>query len=442
VAGLSRVAQADAIRRVYPGVLGKLLGFAGSLADAEDAVHDAIERALSSWTTSGLPDSPEAWLVTVAQNAHRDRQRRARRTESHGDAVDVLAQLSPWARIAVADPEVLRGFKDELLRLLFACCHPALEDGESAALALATVVGLSNDEIARAFVVAPRSMEQRLTRARKRLREKGDVEGTTPERGLRRLPAVLRTIHLLFNEGYWSGDDESSIRADLCRLAIGLARSLVETYPREPEAAGLLSLLLLHDARRDARLDEHGAPVPLPEQDRTRWDGAAIAQATALLDRALAAEAPGPYQTEAAIAAVHSRAGTADATEWGEIASLYALLEGFRPTPAVRVNRAFAVGKAKGPAAGLELLARADIDARSYPYVHLVRGALYADAGETEGAVASLKEAAQCARNEDERRQIEARISRLLPGASSFVLGGLQPDSVSRADASVIGPRK
>ncbi len=410
---MTGVAHADAIRSVYPSVLGKLLGFTGSLVDAEDAVHDAIERALSSWSAAGLPDSPEAWLVTVAQNAHRDRQRRTRRMESHGDAVDVLAQLSPWARIAVAEPEVLRGFKDELLRLLFACCHPALEDGESAALALATVVGLSNDEIARAFVVAPRSMEQRLTRARKRLREKGDVEGTTPERGLARLPAVLRSIHLVFNEGYWSGEDEAPIRADLCRLAIGLARSVVETYPMEAEAGGLLALLLLHDARRDARLDENGNAVPLPDQDRTRWDQGAIARATALLDRALAAGAPGPFQTEAAITAVHCRANSAEATEWGEIASLYALLERFRPTPGVRVNRAFALGKAKGPAEGLELLACVDIDAAAYPYVHLVRGALLADAGDGEAAVRSLREAARCARNEHERAQIEERISRL-----------------------------
>ena len=414
MATLNQAPQAEAIRRAYPSVLGKLLGFTGSLADAEDAVHDAIERALSSWTTSGLPNSPEAWLITVAQNAHRDRQRRARRTESHGDAVEVLARLSPWARIAVSEAEVLRGIKDELLRLLFACCHPALEDGESAALALATVVGLSNDEVARAFVVAPRSMEQRLTRARQRLREKGDVEGTTPERGQARLPAVLRAIHLLFNEGYWSGDDLTPIRADLCRLAIGLARSLVETYPGEPEAAGFLSLLLLHDARRDARLDEHGSPVPLPDQDRTRWDRDAIVRATALLESALSAGAPGAFQTEAAIAAVHSRARTADATEWAEIASLYALLEGFRPTPAVRVNRAFALGKARGPADGLELLARTDVDTQRYPYVHLVRGALLADAGATEAAASSLKEAARCARNEHERRQIEERISRLL----------------------------
>jgi RNA polymerase sigma-70 factor, ECF subfamily len=398
---------------VYSSILGKLLGFTGCLADAEDAVHDAIERALSSWSTSGLPDSPEAWLITVARNAHRDRQRRARRTESHGDAVLMLANLNPWARIAVSEPDVLRGFKDELLRLLFACCHPSLEQGESAALALATVVGLSNDEIARAFVVAPRTMEQRLTRARQRLREKGDAVGTIPERGHARVPAVLRTIHLLFNEGYWSGDDAAPIRADLCRLALGLARSVVETYPGESEAAGLLSLLLLHEARRDARLDEHGDPVPLPEQDRTRWDGEAIARATSLLEGALAAGTPGPFQIEAAIAAIHSRAPSADATEWSEIAALYALLESFRPTPAVRVNRAFAVGKAKSPADGLEMLARTDIDTRCYPYVHLVRGALLAEAGETQAAADLLQEAARCARNEHERRQIEARISRL-----------------------------
>jgi RNA polymerase sigma-70 factor, ECF subfamily len=406
-------AHADAIRRVYPRVLAKVLGMTRSLPDAEDAVHDAVERALKSWADVGPPESAEAWLITVAQNAHRDRLRRAKRTESRGDAVDVLAELSPWARIAIAEPDVLRGWKDDLLRLLFACCHPALEDGESAALALATVVGLSTEEIARAFVVAPRSMEQRLTRARQRLREKGDVEGTTPERGRERLGAVLRTIHLLFNEGYWSGASEAAIRADLCRLAIGLARSLFETYSDEPEAAGLLSLVLLHDARRDARLDERGDPVPLPEQDRTRWDQAAIRYATTLLESALGLGAAGPFQLEAAISATHCRARTADETDWVEVAALYALLERARPTPAVRVNRAFALGKAKGPDEGLALLAQPDIDARAYPYVHLVRGALLADAGRKEDAAVELEKATHSARNEHERRQIRERIARL-----------------------------
>ncbi|MFO0744735.1 MAG: sigma-70 family RNA polymerase sigma factor [Myxococcota bacterium] len=413
MAAMMSATQADAIRRAYPSVLAKLVGFTGALADAEDAVHDAVLRALASWPTAGPPDSPEAWLVAVAQNAHRDRQRRTRRTESHGDAVDVLARLSPWARIAVAEPSVLRGFKDELLRLVFACCHPALEDGESAALALATVVGLSNDEIARAFVVSPRSMEQRLTRARRRLREHGDVDGTTPERGHERVPAVLRTIHLLFNEGYWSADDDDPIRSDLCRLAIGLARSLVETYPREPEAAGLLALLLLHDARRAARLDADGNPVPLPEQDRSRWHHGAIRTACELLERALASGAPGPMQTEAAIAAVHCQAKLASDTDWREIAALYALLEGFRPTPAVRVNRAFALGQAEGAQRGLELLSRSDLDVSAYPYMHLVRGALLAEAGLPAAARVALTEAARRARNDHERRQIEGRLARL-----------------------------
>ena len=332
MASVSGPEHAEAIRRVYTRVLAKLLAVTRSLADAEDAVQDAVERALKSWAETGAPDSAEAWLIAVAQNAHRDRKRHAHRVQDRRDALRVLAQLSPWGRIAVAEPEFLRGWKDELLRLLFACCHPALEEGESAALALATIVGLSNDEIAAAFVVAPRTMEQRLTRARQRLRDKGDVEGTTPEHGRERVGAVLRTIHLLFNEGYWSStEDAPPIRADLCRLAIGLARSLYETYPDLAEAAGLLALLLLHDARREARLTADGKAVPLPDQDRTLWDHEVIGSATVLLERALALGEPGPFQVEAAIAATHCRARTADHTAWDEIAALYAMCV-FRPT--------------------------------------------------------------------------------------------------------------
>ena len=405
---------AAAIRRVYPRVLAKVLGVTRSLADAEDAVHDAVERALESWSETGAPDSAEAWLITVAENAHRDGLRRTKKLESHGDAVDVLGQLSPWARIAVAEPDMLRGWKDELLRLLFACCHPALEEGESAALALSTVVGLSTSEIAQAFVVAPRSMEQRLTRARKRLREKGDVEGTTPEHGRGRLGAVLRTVHLLFNEGYWSSTNDAPIRADLCRLGIGLAHSLVETFPDEAEAAGLHSLLLLHDARRDARLDDRGNPVALPEQDRTRWDHDVILRATALLERALGTGIPGPFQTEAAIAAVHCKARTADETDWHEIAALYALLESFRPTPAVRVNRSFALAKAEGGEAGLLLLERDDgLDVRGYPYFYLVHGAILEELGRIEEARASLVRAVERSRNAHEAEQVRTRIARL-----------------------------
>ncbi len=405
---------AEELRRLYPRVLGKTLALTKCLPDAEDAVHDAIERALKSWPRDGAPDSAEAWLIAVAANCHRDKLRRAQREEQHEDAVAALAQMSPWVRIAIGEYEVARGWKDELLRLLFACCHPALDVGESAALALATVIGLSTEEIAQAFVIASRSMEQRLTRARQRLRERGDCEGVRPEDAHDRLDAVLRTLHLLFNEGYWSADDEAPIRAELCRLAIGLARSLLEAFPNVPEVAGLLALLLLHDARRGARLNEKGEPVPLPEQDRARWDSGAIVSATALLERALAAGKPGPFQIEAAISAVHCRARTPEDTDWREIAALYALLESFRLTPAVRVNRAFAVARADGAAAGLALLDRdSATDAGSYPYVHLVRGTLLEELGRVDEARTSLALASKHARNVHERTQIQARLERL-----------------------------
>lgn len=402
----------EVLRRSYPRVLANTMTLTRSLPDAEDAVQEAIVRALETWPGRGHPDSPEAWLITVARNAHRDRARRAAREDLHGEPLEVLAQMSPWVRVAVGEPEVARGWKDDLLRLLFACCHPALACGESAALALSTIVGLSTKEVAAAFVVGPRTMEQRLTRARQRLRERGDGEGAAPEASLDRLDAVLRTIALLFNEGYWSTDEDSPIRAELCRLAIGLGHSLLEVFPAEPEAAGLLALMKLHDARRSARFDHSGATVPLPEQDRTRWDREAIAWATALLDRALSAAKPGPFQIEAAISSVHCRASSAASTDWKEIAALYALLETFRPTPAVRVNRAFAVGRAEGPKQGLLLLEQGgEAGAAGYPYAHLVRGALLQELGRHADAREALLLAHQHARNAAERAQIESRLA-------------------------------
>jgi RNA polymerase sigma-70 factor (ECF subfamily) len=411
---MSAIGTAILLRELYPSVLSKTVGLTRNLPDAEDAVQDAVERALATWSEDGMPETPEAWLVTVASNAYRDRLRRRKREDPSGDALETLAAMSPWARIAMGESEVLRGWKDELLGLLFACCHPSLDEGESAALALATVVGMSAAEIAAAFVVAPRSMEQRLTRARQRLRERGDYEGAAPEASLERVPAVLRTIHLLFNEGYWSTNDDAPIRADLCRLAIGLARSLLAAFPAVPEVAGLVALLLLHDARRGARLDGNGEPVPLPDQDRARWDRDAIAAATELLERTLATGKPGPFQIEAAIAAVHCGAQRADDTDWKEITTLYGILETLRPVPAVRVNRAFATARAEGAAAGLALLeARTEIDAASYPYFHLVRGTLLDELGRTQEARLAMLEADRHARNASEHAQIRARIDAL-----------------------------
>jgi RNA polymerase sigma-70 factor (ECF subfamily) len=280
-------------------------------------------------------------------------------------------------------------------------------------LALSTLVGLSPREIAVAFVISPGAMEQRLTRARRRLRARGDPEGETPERSRDRLPAGLQTVALLFNEGYWSNVEDVPIRADLCRLALGLARSLAGAFPDEPEALGLLALLGLHDARRAARSGPRGEPVPLPDQDRSRWDHAAIAESVAILDRALELGRPGPYQVEAAISALHCRARSAELTEWEEIAALYAALEALRPTAAVRVNRAVALARAHGPAAGLELLGRSGVDVESYPYVHLVRGVLLAEARRPREAEVELRAAREKARNAAERAQVEAHLRRL-----------------------------
>lgn len=404
------VSVAGDLRALYPRVLARTIAFTRALPDAEDAVQDAIERALESWPRTGAPDSPEAWLVSVAANRHRDRLRRGKREERHADALAALGEMSPWVQGAIAAPEIARGWKDDLLRLLFACCHPSLDTGESAALALATVLGLTSVEIARAFVVAPRSMDQRLTRARRRLRERGDYEAPRAEAARDRLDAVLAVIRLLFNEGYWSSLDEAPIRGELCRLAIGLGRSLRETFPSEPEVLGLLALMVLHEARRAARLDATGAPVPLPEQDRSRWDPAAIAEGTALLEAALHAGVPGPMQLEAAISATHCRANTAASTDWQEIAELYALLDGVQAAPAVRVNRAFAVARARGASEGLALL---DDRVAGYPYAHLVRGALLEELGRNEEAITELHRATSQARNAHEARQIRQRIARL-----------------------------
>ena len=406
-------AGVEVLRRVYPRVLAKTLSLTRSLPEAEDAVQEAVARALSTWPERGTPDAPEAWLVTVATNAHRDRLRRGKWETPTEDVLESVAEMSPWAKVALGEPSVGRGWKDELLRLVFACCHPALEPGESAALCLATVVGLSTREVALAFVTEPRSMEQRLTRARRRLRERGDADGAAPTESRDRLDAVLCVVHLLFGEGYWSSDDEHPIRVDLCGLAIGLAHSLADTFDDEPEVLGLLALLTLHDARRAARLDADGAPLPLPDQNRGRWDQLAIDRGLALLDSAATLRRPGPLQLEAAISAVHCRAASADETDWEEIAALYRALEDLRPTPAVRVNRAFAVARSEGPAAGLALLGAADIDAGAYPYVHLVRGTLLGELGRSDDARESLLEAREVARNEAERAQIERRIEAL-----------------------------
>lgn len=338
------------------------------------------------------------------------------RQRSHASAVSQLERCCAWSPRWV-EPEALLGggWGDDLLRLVFTCCDPVLGLHERTALTLATVGGLSTAEISRAFVVEPRAMEQRITRAKRRLRmrrESFDVLG--PEAAPARLDAALAVIHLVFNEGYWSGRDDAPIRAELCTLAVSLARSVQRLMPTRPEVDGLLALLLLHQARMPARLDADGRPVPLPRQDRSRWDRAAIAEGSMLLQAALARGRPGPYQLEAAIAAVHTTAATAEQTDWPQVAELYGLLAVHRPTPVVRLNQAFAVAQAEGAAVGLALLRPDDLGALArYGYAHLVRGTLLEELGRIGEAIEALERAAGLARNAAEAEQIRQRIDAL-----------------------------
>ncbi|MCH9688548.1 MAG: sigma-70 family RNA polymerase sigma factor [Deltaproteobacteria bacterium] len=400
------------VRRVYPRVLARVLRTSPDLEAAQDAVHDAIERALSTWPSRGRPESPEGWLVTVARNRRIDGVRHQVRVDRHCSTTAPILRDTAWSPRAV-EPELLLagGWNDDMLRLVFTCCDPVLGLDERTALTLSMVAGLSTAEIARAFLVSRRTMEQRLTRAKRRLRaRRDDYAPVGPHVAPQRLDAALAVVHLVFNEGYWSGSDQAPIRRELCTLALGLARSLQSLLPNEAEVDGLLSLLLLHDARMSARFDDEGRPIPLPEQDRSRWDRARVAEGSMLLQATLARGHVGPFQLEAAIAAVHTTARSAAQTDWPQIAELYQLLAEHRPSPVVRVNQAFAVARAQGAAVGLALLDREDHEALAeYPYAHLVRGALLGELGRTAEALASLDRAASLARNSTEAEQIRAR---------------------------------
>lgn len=411
------------LRRAYPKVLARLLGFTQDLSNAEDAVQEAILRALHTWPTQGMPERPEAWLVTVAKNIVRDRLRRLGRDEHYQDVLALLADRSPWTPDILTPPEDwIRSslWHDDRLRLLCTACDPVLSFEERTALTLATVCGLSNLEIARAFLVAPRAMEQRITRAKRRLRSRRQ-EYSIPDQQVitDRLPAVLAVIHLLFNEGHWSSDNQYPIRHQLCQMALDLVGGLVTMIPGAWEARGLLALLMFHEARLPARLDQSGTPVPLPEQDRSQWDHEKIRDADDILQNALSQGQPGEYQLEAAIAAVHVRAKTAEETDWPQIAELYGLLFHHRPTPVVQINQAFAIGQAHGTAQGLAFFDSIHgLDRlENYAYAPLIRGVLLAELGRNDEAKIALERAAALSTQATEIEQIRGRIAKLASNA-------------------------
>ncbi|WP_395675067.1 RNA polymerase sigma factor [Inquilinus sp.] len=396
-----------------PQALGALLRYFRDLDTAEEAFQEACLRALKTWPQKGPPRDPAAWLIFVGRNAALDGVRRGRKQEPLPPD-ELLSDLGD----AEADmAERLDGaeYRDDILRLLFICCHPDLPATQQIALALRIVSGLSVRQIARAFLVGESAMEQRITRAKAKVANAGvpfEAPGA-PERA-QRLAIVAAMIYLVFNEGYSAANsEEAPLRAPLCDEAIRLARLLLRLFPAEPEIMGLTALLLLQHSRAPARFDAEGSIVLLEDQDRTLWNRAMIAEGLALIDKAIRHRSPGPYQVQAAIAALHARAAKAQDTDWAQIDLLYATLERLQPSPVVTLNRAVAVAKLRGPQAALELIEPLAPRLSGYFYFFGVRGALLQQLGRFGEAREAFNQAIALANTAAEAAHIRMHLDRL-----------------------------
>ncbi|NAZ75155.1 RNA polymerase sigma factor [Kineococcus sp. T13] len=404
-------ATEDLLRRLAPQVLGSLVRRYGQFAVAEDATQEALLQAAQQWPRSGVPEHPRGWLLTVAARRMTDllRAELARRRRE-----ETAARAFPRAAAPAADAPP--GDEDDSLVLLFLCCHPALTPAAQIALTLRAVGGLSTAEIARAFLVPEATMTRRITRAKQAVRESGArFEVPRGEAYGERLAVVLHVLYLVFTEGYATTAGERLQRSDLTAEAIRLTRVLHRARPGDDEVAGLLALMLLTGARRAARTDARGDLVPMAEQDRSLWDAASVREGVALLTAAVAHHRPGPYQLQAAIAALHDEAPSAGSTDWAQIRDLYEVLLRSSDNPVVALNHAVAVAMADGPAAGRARVAVLAADPRvaAHPRFHAVLAHLLEMAGEDGAARAAYAEAARRSTGSPQRRYLEARAARL-----------------------------
>lgn len=405
-----------ALASARPQAVAALLRYFRDLDLAEEAYQDACLRALKNWPKNGPPRDPAAWLIMVGRNAAIDQvRRRARQTALPDD--DVLSDLDD-AEAGAAERIDSADYRDDVLRLLFICCHPDLPPAQQIALALRIVSGLTVAQIARAFLVSEAAMEQRITRA-KRVVGAGAATFETPgavERS-ERFAAVAAMIYLVFNEGYSAGADADRIA--LCDEAIRLARLTLRMFSAEPEMMGLLALMLLQYARAPARFTAEGEAILLEDQDRALWKSAPIGEALALIDKAMRHRRPGPYQIQAAIAALHARAKTATDTDWAEINGLYGALERLKPSPVVRLNRAVAVSKVEGPEAALQMIEPLSERLDKYFYFHGVAGALLMQLGRNAEAREAFNRAIALANNPAEAMHIRQQLDKLQAEAAA-----------------------